>query len=335
MKLAPGVRRWRDWFPVPKKNGQVNLSRWVILEANRMAVTGALLTFVFSGFIILSMVWTFEMQDLLNDTSAVQTILNTFLSGMILLVSIVVSINSIVLSHDMSSVSNQGTRIDGAAKFRRNLSKLTEPGEDPSEPTSFLRVMSRTIQERAQRLDDDIDGMESDLVEEVEEHAASLADAADQLGAIENTTGAEFAVLWKGMEFEYGTQLERSHSLKTTHGSSREVEDRFNRLIEALKLFAIGKEYFKTLYYTQEVSRLSQTLLLITLPAILLNATTILAINAGVLPEFWFFNIPPLQTFVAATFTISLAPYLVLTAYMLRVAAVARLTSSADIFSLH
>ena len=334
MKIASGIRQWRDWFPVPKKNGQVNLSRWILLEAHRMAVTGALLAFVFGGFILLSSVWTFEMQVLLNETPSVQTVLNTLLSGMILLVSIVVSINSIVLSHDMTSVSSQANRIDGAAKFRRNLSELAKPDEDPSEPRSFLRVMSRTIQERARRLDDDIAGMEPGLAEDVEELAVSITDAADRLGAVENTSGAQFAVLWKGMEFRYGAQLERLHSLKTTHELSEETEERFDSLIEAFKLFAVGKEYFKTLYYTQEVARLSQTLLLIALPAILINATTILAINAGVLPEFWFLNIPPLQTFVAATFTISLAPYIVLTAYMLRAATVARMTSSADIFSL-
>lgn len=88
------------------------------------------------------------------------------------------------------------------------------------------------------------------------------------------------------------------------------------------------------MYYTREVSRLSQTLLVITHPAILANASTILALNAGILPEFWFFGIPPLQTFVAAAFTVSLAPYLVVTSYMLRLSSVARLTASAGIFSL-
>ena len=110
--------------------------------------------------------------------------------------------------------------------------------------------------------------------------------------------------------------------------------ERLEHLIEAFELFATGREYFKTLYYTDEVSRLSQTLLITALPAILINASTVLAINAGLLPDFWLFGIPPLQTFVAAAFTVSLAPYLVLTGYSLRLATVARLTSSAGIFSL-
>jgi len=300
-----------------------------------MAVTGALLTFVFGSFILLGTVWTFEMQTLLTETSTVQTVLNTFLSGMILLVSIVVSINSIVLSHDMSSVNNQEARIEGATRFRSELGELTEAGEDPSVPTAFLKVMSRTIHERAQRLIDDVGAGDTEFAQEVSDHASSIADTADQLGSVENTTGAEFAVLWKGMEFEYGEQMERSRQLRSyADASSEELADRFDSLIEALELFAIGKEYFKTLYYTQEVSRLSQTLLVITLPAILTNASTILAINAGILPEFWLLGLPPLQSFVAAAFTISLAPYLVLTSYMLRLSAVARLTSSAGIFSL-
>jgi hypothetical protein len=301
-----------------------------------MAVTGALLTFVFVSFILLGTVWTFEMQNLLTETSTVQTILNTLLSGMILLVSIVVSINSIVLSHDMSSVNNQEDRVKGASSFRRKLSDLSRPEENPSDPTSFLKVMSRAIRERAQRLDDDIDGLDPDGTEEIRAYAASVAEMAEKLGAVENTDGAEFAVLWKGMEFKYGAQMERSRTLRSVQsGDPGSMEDRFDSLIDALELFAIGKEYFKTLYYTQEVSKLSQTLLVITLPAILINASTILAINAEVLPDFWLLGVPPLQIFVAAAFTVSLAPYLVLTAYMLRLSAVARLTSSAGIFSLN
>lgn len=335
MSLGRVVRRWRDWFPTPTEDGDFSIVRWVLLEANRLAVTGALLTFVFASFVLLGTVWTFEMQNLLTETSAVQTILDTLLSGMILLVSIVVSINSIVLSHDMSSVSNQSDRVKGASEFREKLSEMSRPDENPSDPSSFLKVMSRTIRERAQQLDDE--GLDSDGTEDIRTYATNVAEMAEKLGAVEATDGAEFAVLWKGMEFRYGAQMERSRTLRSAHRgeAADRLEDQLDHLTDALELFAIGKEYFKTLYYTQEVSKLSQTLLVITLPAILINASTILAINAGLLPDFWVLGLPPLQAFVAATFTISLAPYLVLTAYMLRLSAVARLTASAGIFSLN
>ena len=334
--MNPGrvLRRWREWFPTPTAEGGFDLSRWVLLEANRLAVTGALLTFVFVSFVLLGIVWTFEMQNLLTETSAVQTILNTLLSGMILLVSIVVSINSIVLSHDMSSVTNQEDRVKGASDFRRELSELSRPDENPSDPASFLTVMSRTIRERAQRLDDD--GLDSEGTEDIRTYASSVAEMAEKLGAIENTGGAEFAVLWKGMEFRYGAQMERSGTLRSAHKSEAadDLEDQLDHLTDALELFAIGKEYFKTLYYSREAADLSRTLLVISLPSILITTVTILAINANMLPDVWLFGLPPLLTFVAVSFTIALTPFIVLTAFMLRMATVARRTAGGGPFGL-
>lgn len=200
-----------------------------------MAVTGALLTFVFWSFVLLGTVWTFEMQTLLNDTNTVQTILNTLLNGMILLVSTVVPINSIVLSHDMSFVDTQENQIQGAAEFHGNLGELSEPGENPSERASFLKVMARVIRERAQALEDDVDGLEQDVAEDIKERTSSVVDPATQLGSVRGTTGAEFAVLWKGMEFQYGPQLERSRRLQTTHGTGSEtrLEEQLDDIIEA------------------------------------------------------------------------------------------------------
>nr|WP_305883034.1 hypothetical protein [Halobellus rarus] len=321
----------RDWFPVPYETTGFALKRWILLDANRLAVTGALLTSVFTTFLLLSTFWTFEIQTLLTDTRTVQTILNTLLSGMILLVSIVVSINSIVLSHDITSVENQENRIQGAIKFRRNLGDLTDNGENPSNPSSFLRAMSKTISARAQELTKELDGAEQDFVEDIEEFVTSVSEAAERLGAVEETSGAEFAVLWKGIGFDYGSHIERSRTLDSSREASTE---RFDDLIEAFELFAIGKEYFKTLYYTKEVSQLSQTLLVVALPAILFNAATIITINGRVFPDGQILGIPVLQPFIAVAFTISFAPYLVLTAYVLRLSTVARLTASRGIFSL-
>ena len=330
MSIDLQPRQWRGWIPVPDENGDIRLIRWVLLDADRLALSGALLAVVFLTFMGVATLWTFEMQRLLTETETVQTILNTFLSGMILLVSIVVSINSIVLSHDITSVEKQDERIRGMVNFRQDLGELSEPGEDPSDLSSFLEVMSRVIGERAQALTADLDGFEEESADQIREHATSVSEAAKRLGAVDEASGAEFAVLWKGIDFGYGPYIEQSRSLGAGHSTSGSFED----LIEAFELFAIGKEYFKTLYYTREVSKLSQTLLVVALPAILFNASTILAINGQVLPDGWILGLPPLQTFVAVSFTISIAPYLVLTSYMLRLSTVARITSAGGVFSL-
>ena len=80
---------------------------------------------------------------------------------------------------------------------------------------------------------------------------------------------------------------------------------------------------------------LSRTLLIISLPAILVTVVTILAINANILPQIWILGLSPLLTFVAAAFTIALAPFIILTAYMLRVATVTLRASDTEPFVLH
>ena len=333
-------RYWsfRDWFPVPQRNGRFHVIRWVLLEANRLAVTGALLTFMFSALMLIGSVWTFEMQRVLTETPAVQTILSSLLSGIILLVSIAVSINSIVLSHDITTVETQENRVQGSMKFRRDVGRLTESGDSPSDPVSFLSLMASVIHDRATALEEVATGSDDELAQDIQEYVDEVVQTVEPLGDHSNSaSGADFGVLWLGLEADYGRHMDRSRVLRGSYES--EQSDTFGEalddLIQAFQLFATGKEYFKTLYYTQEVSQLSRTLLVVSLPSILVTASAILAINSNLLPEAWVFGLPPLMSFVSTVFTIALAPFLVLTAYMLRLSTVAQRTAGAGAFSLH
>ncbi|MGQ4557188.1 hypothetical protein [Halobellus sp. GM3] len=310
----------------------------MLLDAHRYAVAGALLTVVFLSLMVIGTVWTFEMQQLLTETRAVETILTAFLRGIILLVSIVVSINSIILSHDITSVQTQRGRIEGVMEFRQRVGELSEDGDSPVDPASFLAVMAAVISRRASALQTlTEEEEETELSRDVAACAAALEEATNELKReSDQISGAEFGVLWMGMEFAYGRYLDWVDRIKRTH--ERELSDPMREglddLIRVLELFAIGKEYFKTLYYSREISQLSLWLLAVSLPAIISTAATILAINAGVLPETSVLGLPPLLSFVAAAFTVSLAPYLVLTAYMLRLVTVAKETARAGPFTL-
>ncbi|HKJ60096.1 MAG TPA: hypothetical protein VKA37_12760 [Halobacteriales archaeon] len=328
---------WRSWFPFPSGVRGFTLGRWVLLDGNRYAVTGALLSLTFVAILAIGTVWTFEMQRLLTETQAVQTVLTAFLSGIILLVSIVVSINSIVLSYDITDVSAQRDRVEGTMEFRREVGRIADGEESPSDPNTFLRVMAEVIHDRAQELERVAEGGDEEFAREVKEYVESIAGTAEHLErSLHRFGGGEFGVLWLGLETDYGSLMNRSRRLTSTYRNqfSEDAEEHFDDLLRALELFATGREYFKTLYYGREISDLSRTLLVISLPAIIVTASTILAINAGLLPDVWVFGLPPLLTFVAVSFTVALAPFIVLTAYMLRVATVARRTASAGPFVL-
>lgn len=337
--MSVAERYWglRDWFPVPKRNGRIHLIRWTLLEGNRLAVTAALVTFMFSALMAIGRVWTFELRVVLTETPAVQSILSSLLSGIILLVSIVVSINSIVLSHDITSVETQESRIEGVTNFRRDIDQLTERGENPTDPASFLSLMATVIHDRASAVTEATTGDDDELADRIHEYIDEITESVKPLSDQgDSAAGAEFGILWLGLETDYGTYVDRSRRLRSSYDGDRSeaFDDRLDDLIRAFQLFATGKEYFKTLYYTQEVSQLSRTLLVVSFPSILVTASAILAINSELLPESWVFGLPPLMSFVSSVFTIALVPFLVLTSYMLRLSTVAQRTAGAGPFSL-
>lgn len=336
MNVLRQIRRLRGWFPVPNLGGQIKLKRWILLEGNRLAVAGALLTFVYVSLMLIGTLWPFEMRVLLTETSTVESILETFMSGIILLVSIVVSINSIVLSQDMTPINEQERRIRGVGDFWQNVNNLTESEESPTDLQDFLETITTVIQQKATHIAEETGEIENDFDELVSEYSDSVTGSLDHFEEIEKRHDGDFALLWSALEIEYGPLLDRTHAMesRSSEMDSQSVEESLDTLVEAFQLFAVGREYFKTMYYTAEVSRLSRVLLTVSLPAILITASAILALSADLFPDWWILGLPPLHSLVSTVFTIALVPYIVLTSFMLRLSTVAQRTHTEGVFSI-
>jgi len=281
------------WLPVDA-NG-IHLKRWLLLEGNRYGVIVGLLLFVFVTNLVVGSVWTFEMQQLLTETSAVQTLLNTFLSGIILLVSIVVSTSAIVLSYDITSLDAQENRMEAAMEFRRDIDELTDGVEDSTDPGSFIKTMTEVIHSRAEALDDATESSDKEFAETLQEYTEGVVETVNSIDSSMKTVNrGQFSALWEGLEVEYGPHLNQSDRISIQHSDqfSDEYGQKFDELVRAFELFATGKEYFKTLYYNQEISQLSRVLLVISLPTILVVASSTLAIEAHLLPDFWLLTAP-------------------------------------------
>ena len=328
---------WRGWFPDPSGRRGVSLVQWVLLEGNRYAVSGALLTMTFVAILLIGTIWPFEMQQLLTETAAVQTVLNTFLGGIILLVSIVVSINSIVLSYDIISIGAQEDRLRDTLQFRSEIGHLTDTDHTTIDPASFLSMMVEVINQRAHELETVTEELDGSEAEELRNHIETILQTIEYVEkSVDQADGGEFNALWLGLDLNLGPLMQRSRGLHIAYADvlSERGDDRFERLIRAFELITTGRHFFKTLFYKREYSMLSRTLLIVSLPAILGTATTILAINANLLPQMWIFGLSPLLIFVAAAFTIALAPFIILTAYMLRVATVTLRATDTEPFAL-
>jgi len=336
MKLLQRLQVLRGWFPVPNRQGRPKLWRWIMLDGRREAVAAALLTTVFVSLLTVATLWSFEMSVLLTEESTVENVLNTFLSGIILLVSVVVSINSIFLSQDMTSVDRQHDRFEGVDEFWQRITELSETSKSPSNLKSFLEVVTITIEENAEQINTVAEETNNAVDADVTELTEEVVQTFDQIRWEQEHDAENFSLLWLALKINYGHLLDeahvRQHACLEDHPDP--YQEALDALIESMELFAIGREYFKTMYYTTEVSRFSRVLLITSLPAIIITSSAILAISAGLLPEYWVLGLPPLHSFVATVFTVALVPYIVLTSFVLRLSTVARLTNAEGLVSM-
>jgi hypothetical protein len=314
------------------------VSQWLLLGGKRAHVTAVLLVGVLVVLLAMSVVRPVDMYALLNDTNTIQTLFNTLLSGMILLVSVVVSINSIVLSEEITDIESQRKRIDASIQYRGQIEEFIEGDVSPARPATFLRTILKIIDQQSSTLADIAEESENEeFRKEAKTFSEEITEEAERAG--ETLTDARFGtfkILLVGLNYDYSRQLHiaRRFDHKYGHCLDDEEQGAIDDLVETLKVFAVGREYFKSLYYKREFARLSSRLLYVSLPAIVVTSYVLLALDANLFPEVAVFTLTPLLVFVSVAYTVALTPYLTLTAYVLRAMTVTLRTLAAGPFIL-
>jgi hypothetical protein len=280
----------------------------------------------------------FDLRVLLSESQTTETLFNTLLSGTILLVSIVVSINSVVLSQEITDIESQQQRVDASISYRQQLAEFIDEDVTPARPAEFLWVILHVLQKRTQRLRTLAEADErADLERDVEPF---VTDVVVQVGrarsTLHDTRSGTFGVLLVGLNYDHSEQLRALRILDRKYGDDLTDEQQavVDDLVETLRYLAIGREYFKSIYYKQELARLSSRLLYVSLPSIVYISYVILSLDGELLPEVSLFSLSPLLLFVVFSYTVALAPYIVLTSYILRATTVTLQTVAAGPFIL-
>lgn len=318
--------------------GEHSVVRWVLLTGPRTVVMFALMVAVFIALLGLAVVRPVGMSDLLNETTAVKTLFSNLLNGAILLVSIVVSINSVVLSQEITDLENQQDRIAASVEYHNHIESFIEADITPARPADFLNAVlyaiSRHVQSLAQLA---TESTNDEFQEEVEAFADQVAEDIEQ--ARHTLTTAQFGsiqVLLAGLNYNYSGQLHTVRGLQRKYETDLrdEEEEAIATIIDILTYVGSGREYFKSLYYKQELARLSSRLLIVSLPVIVFTSYVMLALDANLLPDISLFRVSPLLLFVSFSYTIALAPYIILTTYIMRATTITLRTLAAGPFIL-
>jgi len=324
MSDADGDDRPNDQLRARAAESRTKL--WLYLEADRRLVVAGLVVVVFLAVLAVGVLLP-SAATKLRGTDAVETLFQGFLTATITGVTLVLTLNQLVLSQELGAVGDQRERMTGALQFREDAADLLETPVSPARPSQFLRALVQVAGSRARTLRDAA-GPDHD---EVAALTGSLIDNADRVaGDLDGAQFGEFDVLSAALNFNYSWKIFAAKRIRETAPLGDDAESALDALIDTLELFGPAREHFKTLYFQWELINLSRGILAAALPALLV-AIGMIAFFDPAGPASRAVGVVPI---VAVTSTVSVLPFLVLLAYVLRIATVTKHTLSIGSFIL-
>ncbi|WP_135827685.1 hypothetical protein [Halorussus halobius] len=306
--------------------GESRLKLRLLLRTNRLAVTGALAAAVFVAFVAAGASVDPSFRATVADSSVLDYLFSSMLGALVTGVTLVVTINQLVLSQELGPLGDQHRRMSDTMDVRTYAAELL--GETtPADPSTFLRDLLRSARDRAETLRAAVAadragdlGREVDVV--VDDVADNAASVADRLDAAEFGT---FEVVFAALDFDYSWAVFHVERLRDEYDLSDEEDAALDDLRTALVMFAPAREHVKTLYFQWALVDLSRLIVYAAVPALVVSGIGIAFLGAETFPGATL-GVGNLLWVVAAGFTVTLVPFLLLVSYILRIATVAKRT---------
>ncbi|SHG71602.1 hypothetical protein [Halobaculum gomorrense] len=299
---------------------------WVLLKANRLLITGALAVGVFAAFVGIGTVLGVSANLGTGDTKG--TMFSTLLGAIITGTTLVVTISQLVISQENGPLGDQHRRMSNTMDFRAFVNDAYD-GPTPVDPSAFLQGLVDETKQLAEALRDSVsDSDDDDLREEVDEFTESLTGNADTVGdRLDGATFGEFDVLFAALDFNYGWKIFQVERIAADHAAAMDEDtDRLlTELRTALSMFGPAREHIKTLYFQWALIDLSQLILYVAIPALVVAGGTLAFFGSGPVPGDTL-GVANVLWLVAAAFTVSVLPFLLLVSYIARIATVAKRT---------
>ena len=309
----------------------------LLLNANRWLVTAGLMGFVFVGLLAVARVSPVSLRALVGTASPIATLFQALTTALITGVTLVVTINSLVLSQELGAVEDQRKRLEGALEFRTDIEEAIDAPISPPEPASFLRAIVMSSAMRATDFQTAVsDSQDEALVERVDDFVDNVTTHADAIqDELDDAQFGTYDVLKAALDYNYSWKIFRVRRIRNTHADSFTDEARaaYDDLLESLKLFGLAREHFKTLYFQWELINLSRAMMYVAVPALVVTISMLLFFDAGAVTG-TVLGIDRLVWIVVAASTIAVTPFLLLISFILRVATMAKRTLAIGPFIL-
>jgi hypothetical protein len=309
---------------------------WFLLEADRWLVTSLLLAGVF--LVLLSAGYLYPTAEgAIRTSDSVDTLFQGFLTATITGVTLVLTLNQLVLSQELGAVGDQRERMEEAMAFRQDVSDVVQTPVSPSRPAQFLRALVQVSSEQAKDLRDAVADVDDEgLSTAVEELTDSLIENADRVAAgLDDAKFGRFDVISSALNFNYSWKVFTARRIHEQYADTLDEEGTaaLERLIEDLKLFGPAREHFKTLYFQWELINLSRHILAASIPALLVSGGMVIFFNDATYSA-PVFGVETLVLVIAVAATVAVLPFVILLAYVMRIATITKHTLSIGPFIL-
>ncbi|ELZ12138.1 hypothetical protein C479_05003 [Halovivax asiaticus JCM 14624] len=307
---------------------------WLLLEGDRLVVATLLVLVVLLATLVLEAVGAISF----TNPNSMTRVASGLIAGTFSLVTVVVSINQLILSSEFVAAGTAEDRLEGVESVRDDIADLAGVPAAPAAPAALLELLAETVNRRAGALESAVEptdaresisdsaGASNGL--SVQRYAAELRRDTDRIDdALDSTSFDAFDTLSLTARFDDGWYRYAGEHLRAAREDSLnpEATDAFDDISSGLRLFAVAREHFKTTYLQRELTRFSQLTIGFGVPSIL--AAVLLGVTyadaAG--PTLSYTALPAV---VSVIVTIAIAPVALLAAYILRTATITRRTAS-------
>ncbi|PSQ30192.1 hypothetical protein BRD16_08225 [Halobacteriales archaeon SW_6_65_46] len=316
-----------------RTGGQTRLRRWLLLDGNRWTVAGLLAGCLFSFLVVVGTLDPSPLRVVMTGSDPVETVFEGLVTGIITGVTLVVTIDQLVLSQQLATLDDHRSRLDDSLDFRRDVESLL--GDvSPAEPAQFLRALLRETDARAQTLRETVtEGVAGERVAQfTREHDAN----ADTVTArLDGTRYLEFSALRAALDYNYAYRVHQARRLRRNHDDALTDDgaDALTAFIDALTLFGPAREYVRGLYFQNELVRLSRVILSAAVPALGVTVAVLLFIDTGDVPGATL-GVSNLLLVVSGAVTLAVLPFLLLVSYVFRIVTITQRTLTTGPFIL-
>ena len=321
-------REWQDTHANPRGGYRLQaLREWVLVGGRRLVVTALLVGIVFALTVVAGMYGPVSVQRFLTRGVSPGATFVELLKTIVSLVTIVLSINQLVLSPQLGSVGEQRSRLDDSMDLRERVEDVVDgPAVAPSAPGLVLRDVVEAIDDRTAALAE-LDGSEAFRADRDEYVADVREDTRRLLSDLEGARFGEFEVVPSVVAFDISAKVREARGLRRHHRETLGAlgRDRLDGLVEVLELFATARAYFKTTYVRSEYIAFSRLLLYLGLPALLFTLYATQVYDDAVFPGATF-GVSNRLLFVALTTAVSLSPFALMISYVSRLATISQST---------